>query len=47
MNLATVLVLAVILLAAVVAVVFLIHRKRHLGSSACCGCALRNVCGKR
>ncbi|MCR5325741.1 MAG: hypothetical protein K6E37_03205 [Bacteroidales bacterium] len=46
MNLASWIVLGVVLAAFVGAVAFLIHRRRRLGSSACEGCSLRSLCRK-
>jgi len=45
MNLSTLIVLAVIV-AAVVVVLFRLHRNRRKGKS-CCGCALGNYCHKK
>lgn len=44
MNAASVIVLALVLAAAVAAVVFMVHRSRKAGSSACSGCALNKFC---
>ncbi|MBO4670580.1 MAG: hypothetical protein J5640_01890 [Bacteroidales bacterium] len=44
MNLASWIVLGVVLAAAAGAVAFLLHRKRRGGSSACDGCSLRRLC---
>ena len=46
MNAASWIVLGVVLALAVAAVCFSVHRRRKAGSSACCGCALHDVCCK-
>jgi hypothetical protein len=46
MNLASWIVLGVVLAAFAGAVAFLVHRRRTRGSSACEGCALRSLCRK-
>jgi hypothetical protein len=46
MNLATIIVLVFVVVAAVAAVAFMVHRRKRAGSEICCGCALRNYCRK-
>ena len=46
MNLASWIVLGVVLAAAAGAVAFLVHRKRRGGSPACSSCSLRRFCRK-
>ncbi|MBO6169449.1 MAG: FeoB-associated Cys-rich membrane protein [Bacteroidales bacterium] len=47
MNLATAIVLGLVLAAAVAAVVFMIHRRKKSGSSVCSGCSLRSLCQRK
>jgi hypothetical protein len=47
MNAASWIVLAAVLAAATGALAFLLHRRRTAGTSACCGCALRELCSKK
>lgn len=47
MNAASWIVLGLVLAVAFVAVGFLVHRRRTLGSSACSGCALKGICRSR
>lgn len=44
MNLASTIVLGTVLAAAIAAVVFMIHRRKKSGTSACSGCSLRSLC---
>ncbi len=44
MNLASAIVLGIVLAAAVAAIVFMIHRRKKSGTSACSGCSLRSLC---
>lgn len=46
MNVASWIILALVLAAAAGAFAFLVHRRRTVGSSACNGCALKGVCRK-
>jgi len=46
MNAATAIVLAVVLSAVAVAVAIIVHHRRKAGTSACCGCALKDLCLK-
>ena len=47
MNAASWVVLGVVLALAASAVVFLVHRRKRYGSSACSGCALKDICSKK
>ena len=47
MNAASWIVLGVVLAAASGAMAFLLHRRRTAGTSACSGCALRELCRRK
>ncbi|MBR3074199.1 MAG: hypothetical protein IKH11_00390 [Bacteroidales bacterium] len=46
MNAASWIVLGAVLAAAAGALAFMLHRRNRKGSSACCACALKDLCRK-